>query len=296
MDSARLAQVEIACYMAAFLATMLAIVGWCVHLARPKVRAVFGLAWGLTLGAALALTACLTARGFQPTVPRMPLTTMFEITVLVQIGALGALLVVTLRSTALRFAAPPTIAVVVALWLYGYSKHRPIEEDLVAALKSVWLQVHVATAVLSYGPLFLSGVTSAMASVMFLIGGRLTDKGPPREGMTEPTPSIAEQYELWTYRIIAFGFPWLSALIITGAVWANYAWGRAWGWDPKEMWSAITWVIYVAYLHMRGRRGWRGLPASLTAVSAWGAMIVTYLLVNWIVQVLGVQSLHAYAY
>ncbi len=235
------------------------------------------------------------ARAYQPTVPRLPLTTLFEITLLVQAGAAGALLVVLLKSRELRLASPFVMAVVIALWVYGRAKHEAIPETLMPALQSTWLTIHVATAILSYGPLFMSGVTSAMAVWMFSAGGRWTAKGEPEDEDGEPAPSTADRFEEWTYRVIAFGFPWNTALILTGAVWANYAWGRPWGWDPKEMWSAITWVIYVAYLHMRLRGGWRGAPASLMAACAWVAMLITFVGVNWLTRFFDLKSLHDYA-
>jgi cytochrome c-type biogenesis protein CcsB len=288
--------IEMALYQAALPAFVLGGVVFLAHLyLAGRSAATFWAGWVFTLIGVLALVGSLTARSFQPETPRLPLTTMFEITVLVQIGAAGTLLVVLPRAKELRLAGPLVLAVVAALWAYGYSKHREIEETLQPALKSYWLQIHVATAVLSYGPLFMSGVTSIMASVMYLIGGEYTKQRPPEEEGGEPRPSIADRFEEWTYRIIAFGFPWLTALIVTGAIWANYAWGRAWGFDPKEMWSAITWFIYVAYLHARLRSGWRGLQASLLAAAGLLAMIVTYVLVNWIVEVFQVESLHTYS-
>jgi cytochrome c-type biogenesis protein CcsB len=254
----------------------------------------FWFGWILTLIGAACLVGTLTARGLQPEHPRLPLSSLFEIVCLVQLGVALSLLFIMPRSPDLRGAGPVALLVAIALWVYGMGQHQPITNDLVDALRSVWLQIHVATAILSYGPLFLSGVTSVMASVMYKMGGEATSPRPALEDGGEPRPSKADLYEEWTYRVIAFGFPWLTALIVTGAVWANYAWGRAWGWDPKEMWSAITWLIYVAYLHMRMRRGWRGLPASLMATGALVAMVITFVGVSWITHVFNVKSLHAY--
>lgn len=295
MGAQALELLEMQLYMAALPAFTMGGVVLLVHvtLAGRSVKT-FWAGWGFTLIGVLALLGSLVARGLQPAIPRLPLTTMFEITVLVQIGAAGTLLVVLPRAKDLRSAGPVVLAVVAALWAYGYGKHKPPEQELVPALKSAWLQIHVGTAVLSYGPLFMSGVTAAMATAMYLMGGRFTQSRPPEEEGGEPLPSLADRFEEWTYRIIAFGFPWLTALIVTGAIWANYAWGRAWGFDPKEMWSAVTWLIYVAYLHTRLRARWRGLQASALALTGFAAMIVTYLLVNWIVQVFHLDSLHSY--
>ncbi len=296
MGTQQLEFLEMRMYMLALPAFVLGGVVLLAHLLLAGRSArTFWVGWGFILVGLLALVTSLVARGLQPATPRLPLTTMFEITVLVQMGAAGTLLVVLPRAKELRSAGPFVLAVVAALWAYGYSKHSPPEQELVPALKSAWLQIHVATAVLSYGPLFMSGVTAAMATVMYLVGGRYTEPRLPAEDGGEALPSVADRFEEWTYRIIAFGFPWLTALIVTGAIWANYAWGRAWGFDPKEMWSAVTWLIYVAYLHARLRSGWRGLQASALAFSGLLAMIVTYLLVNWLVEVFHLDSLHSYA-
>ncbi len=288
-------RVEMASYFAGLACFIVSLVAWSVHLLLKRSKGPFAVAWWATLAGVIALLVTFVARTFAPETPRLPLTTMFEIVLLVQIGAAAALLIVSRKSEDLRIASPFVMGVVVALWVYGRTKHEPMEQEIQAALQSVWLQIHVATAILSYGPLFMSGVTSIMACLMFRIGGSWTQPRAALEENGDPRPSVAEAFEEWTYRIIAFGFPWLTALIITGAVWANVAWGRAWGWDPKEMWSAITWLVYVVYLHMRLRGGWRGSKASLVAALAWVAMLVTFVGVNWICNVLGLESLHKYS-
>jgi cytochrome c-type biogenesis protein CcsB len=88
--------------------------------------------------------------------------------------------------------------------------------------------------------------------------------------------------------LIMFGFLFLSAGIITGAVWANSAWGRYWGWDPKETWSFITWLIYATLLHARLMRGWRGKRIAVLSIVGFGAVIFTYFGVNLL------PGLHSY--
>jgi cytochrome c-type biogenesis protein CcsB len=102
-------------------------------------------------------------------------------------------------------------------------------------------------------------------------------------------PSAAS-LDLTTYRLIAFAFPIWTFAVIAGAIWAEAAWGRYWGWDPKETWSFITWVIYAAYLHARSTAGWKGRRAAWFAAAAFVALIVNYFVVNiWI------TGLHSYA-
>ena len=92
----------------------------------------------------------------------------------------------------------------------------------------------------------------------------------------------------WTYRIIAFGFPLLTLTIITGAIWAQYAWGRWWGWDPKETSSLVAWLVYAAYLHGRVRRGWQGGPAAAFSIIGFLAILFCYAGVNLL------PGLHSY--
>lgn len=99
----------------------------------------------------------------------------------------------------------------------------------------------------------------------------------------------AESLDNLSYKSILLGFPFMTLLIITGAVWAHYAWGRYWGWDPKETWSLITWFIYAIYLHGRYQRGWRGRPTAVLAIIGIVAVIFTYLGVNLLL-----SGLHSY--
>ena len=92
------------------------------------------------------------------------------------------------------------------------------------------------------------------------------------------------------YRFIAFGFPIWTFGVICGAIWAQGAWGRYWGWDPKETWSFITWTIFAGYLHARATAGWRGRRAAAIALTGFVSLFVTYYAVN-----LWIASLHSYA-
>ena len=105
-----------------------------------------------------------------------------------------------------------------------------------------------------------------------------------------PVLPPAARLDTLAYRVIAFGFPIWTFAVMAGAIWAEEAWGRYWGWDPKETGSFVTWVLYASYLHARSTRGWRGRRAAWIGVVAFGALMVTYYAVNlWIV------GLHSYA-
>ena len=133
---------------------------------------------------------------------------------------------------------------------------------LVPALQSYWLQFHVIVAVLAYGAF---GVSFG-AAVLYLI--RSTNN------TIHQLPSL-DKLERLLYRSIAFGFPFMTLVLITGAVWAEQVWGRYWSWDPKETWALITWIIYALYLHARFSRGWQGKRAAWMAVIGFASVIFT---------------------
>jgi cytochrome c-type biogenesis protein CcsB len=101
-----------------------------------------------------------------------------------------------------------------------------------------------------------------------------------------PPPKVLDEL---SYKAVAVGFPLLTLGILTGAAWANYAWGTYWSWDPKETWSLITWFVYAAYLHARFTAGWKGRPLAWVAVAGFAAVIFTYWGVNFVL-----SGLHSY--
>lgn len=147
-----------------------------------------------------------------------------------------------------------------------------------------WLDVHVFVTFVGY-----AGFAIAFGlSVMYLIKNRYELKGV-KNSFVDAFPDAKILDEL-SYRSIAWGFPFLGAGIVTGAIWANYAWGAYWTWDPKETWSLITWFIYAAYLHARVTRGWRGRRAAYISIVGFLAVIFLYWGVSFIL-----PGLHAYA-
>jgi cytochrome c-type biogenesis protein CcsB len=158
-------------------------------------------------------------------------------------------------------------------------------DPLVPALQSNWLHAHVITCFLSYASFALScGV-----SVLYLIKNRKKEKGKKETGWISLFPPL-ESLDALVYKTIAVGFPLLTIGIITGAAWANYAWGSSWSWDPKETWSLITWFLYAALLHQRLTVGWRGRKAAIMAIVGFLAVLFTFLGVNLLL-----PGLHSYA-
>ena len=154
---------------------------------------------------------------------------------------------------------------------------------LVPALQSSWLTYHVVTIMLSYSAFALSFFVSVCYLLKDALGGDESQFSLLRRLLSLRTLDVLN------YKIIAVGFPLLTIGIILGAVWANTAWGRPWGFDPKEMWSAITWLIYAVYLHVRYFAGWKGRRAAILAIIGFGAVLFTYLGVNFLL-----PSLHSY--
>jgi len=151
---------------------------------------------------------------------------------------------------------------------------------LVPALQSNWLTVHVTTCFFGYASFAISfGI-----SLLYLIREK---KGTKAGGPTWlPSPSVLDEIN---YKAIVIGFPMLTLGIITGAAWANYAWGSYWTWDPKETWSLITWFVYAAVLHARFTRDWRGRKAAVLSIVGFAAVLFTYFGVNYLI-----SGLHSY--
>ena len=153
-------------------------------------------------------------------------------------------------------------------------------QPLIPALKSNWLIAHVALCFFGYAAFAIAfGV-----SIMYLIRKPETAGNSP---LISRLPSLRVLDEL-NYQLIMFGFLFLSAGIITGAVWANSAWGRYWGWDPKETWSLITWFIYATLLHAKLMRGWHGRRIAFLSILGFFAVLFTYFGVNLL------PGLHSY--
>ena len=152
---------------------------------------------------------------------------------------------------------------------------------LIPALKSNWLIAHVITCFLGY-----AGFAVAFGfSIMYFV----KPKDPDASSIFAKLPSWDLIDEL-TYQMIVFGFLFLTIGIITGAVWANSAWGKYWTWDPKETWSLITWVIYAIFMHLRMMRGWHGKNLAWVSILGFLAVLFTYFGVNYLL-----SGLHSYS-
>ena len=145
---------------------------------------------------------------------------------------------------------------------------------LVPALKSTWLIIHVVAAIISGGVFLLSNV---IAGAYLYLDARERGAGRPAWATRLPSLEVLDQL---SYRLVAFVFPLWTFSVIAGAIWAESAWGRYWGWDPKETWAFITWVAYAAYLHARVTVGWKGRRAAWLCLFAGSTFLFNYVYVN----------------
>lgn len=176
------------------------------------------------------------------------------------------------------------LPVVLLLFLSGtvlYAEAAPLQP----ALQSYWIVIHVSAAVISSGVLLVAGV----ASLLYLL--RLRHENNPLKlakfGSRLPTSQTLDRL---AYRTTVLIFPMWTFAIIAGAIWAEAAWGRFWGWDPKETTSLVAWIVYAAYLHARATAGWRGARAAWINILGLAVMIFNLFFVNIVI-----SGLHSYA-
>lgn len=214
---------------------------------------------------------------------RVPWGNMYEFSLAWTLGILVVFLAVSTRRDIRWLGLPVVFLALLSLGLAVTVLYTEAAQ-LVPALKSWWLVIHVASAIICGGAF----TVAAAISVLYLWRDRAERKGKVT-GIVASLPD-ASRLDTLSYRILAFAFPLWTFAVISGAIWAENAWGRYWGWDPKETWAFITWVIYAGYLHARSTAGWRGRRAAYISLLGFGAFLINYFGVN-----IFVNSLHSYA-
>ncbi|OAQ20256.1 c-type cytochrome biogenesis protein CcsB [Thermosulfurimonas dismutans] len=210
----------------------------------------------------------------------IPLSNLYESLIFFAwaVMAVYLFLELKLRRKALGAFVAPVASLIMAYASFGTSTEI---EPLVPALQSNWLTAHVITCFLGYGAF----AVAFGLGLVYLFRPRTVAPSSIWQYLPEQ-----ETLDNLMYKIILFGFFWLTVGIITGAVWADQAWGSYWSWDPKETWSLITWFIYAAAIHARITRGWTGKRMAFLSVVGFGAVLFTYFGVNfWL------SGLHSYA-
>ena len=236
----------------------------------------------------LLQVASLASRGIAT--ERLPWGNMFEFASAICICAVATYLALAIPRRSRRFLGvfvlPPVIGILVLVGLNFYAEAGPV----VAALRSYWLAIHVTAATIASGIMLVS----AVASWLFLVKSKheakereTGDYVPSRIAGNLPASGVLDRLAA---RTMAFAFPIWTFAIITGAIWAEAAWGRYWNWDPKETWAFISWVVYAVYLHARATAGWKGKRAAYINLLGAATMVFNFVVVNTVI-----SGLHSYS-
>jgi len=201
--------------------------------------------------------------------------------------------------TSLPFLAAitaPTTLLTYTFAAFSLPKEMQQASALVPALQSNWLMMHVSIMILSYAALLFGSLFSLIflllpRTVKFQTGVASEPSLVTSEGSVFKLSPLGEAIDNYSYRILGLGFPLLTMGILSGAVWANEAWGSYWSWDPKETWALITWLVFAIYLHTRLTRGWTGTKPAVIAACGFVTVWICYLGVN----ILG-SGLHSYGW
>ena len=223
------------------------------------------------------------ARGFAA--ERVPWGNMYEFAVVAALTAAATFLVFLRREPVRAFGVWVTAIVSLTLGLAVTVLYTPAGA-LVPVLNSYWLVIHVAAAITAGGVFTVSFIATVLYRVK-LRAERSVRAPSSRYAGTLPTSATVNRI---AHTAVLFAFPIWTFAVIAGAIWAENSWGRYWGWDPKETWAFITWVMYAGYLHAEATAGWRGTKASWFSVLGYAAFIFNFFGVNmWI------TGLHSYA-
>jgi cytochrome c-type biogenesis protein CcsB len=217
---------------------------------------------------------------------RAPWGNMYEFSLASATAILAVFLLASVRRDLRALGLPITIAVLVTLGVAVLLLYND-SPQLVPALNSYWLVIHVSAAIVSGGAF----TVGAAATILYLIRDRAERRSGPGgiRGFAARLPESGYLDGI-AYRTNAFVFPLWTFAVIAGAIWAEDAWGRYWGWDPKETWAFITWLIYAGYLHARSTAGWRGRRAAVIGLIGFAAFMINFFGVN-----LFGGGLHSYA-
>ena len=205
---------------------------------------------------------------------RLPMANQFEFAMSF---ALGIALMYIFMRIKFKINWITNIAMPAAFLMMLYATSRPMAiKDLMPALRSPWFGVHIGSAVISYAAFALA----ACAGIKYLIS--------LKKGEAENSPQM-RQMDFFSYRLISLGMLMLTIVILSGALWAEEAWSSFWSWDPKELWSFITWIVYAIYLHQRLRKKWQGKRMAVFSIIALGVVLFTFIGVNMLL-----PGLHSY--
>ena len=243
------------------------------HGERRAARIAVAMTWlALLLHAGAVVTRGVSAS-------RVPWGNMYEFT-LTGSAVVTAVFAVTLLRRDLRFLGAFVIGPVLLSLGLAVAVLYTESAQLVPALQSYWLVIHVSIAFIS-SALFTIAFSSTVLQLVQERREQARAAGrPPRGGRFMDALPPSEELERASYRLIAVSFPLWSFTLVAGAIWAEVAWGRYWNWDPKEVWTFVIWVVYAAYLHARATGGWGGRRAAWVSVAGFVCLLINFGVVN----------------
>jgi cytochrome c-type biogenesis protein CcsB len=274
-----------------------------ISLSLPKNNFIFSLGRNLVLLSNLLFIVTLSIRWFEE--GYFPLSNLYESLIFLCCGISTIHLYLETKTQSRLIGS---LIVPLLFFLTGFSSLTlPTEMQkalpLVPSLQSNWLMMHVSMMMVSYSVL----IVGSLFSILYLFFGLFqtqnnsfsfsfvpsTLQQQPQNVLNVDPSKIAllQTVDIWSYRVIGLGFPFLTIGIISGAVWANEAWGSYWSWDPKETWALITWLVFAIYLHSRLLKGWQGQKAAILGSVGFFVIWICYLGVNF----LG-KGLHSYGW
>ncbi len=283
-DAARLATEQVI-LSTALCAYGVAFIFYVLHFFGPRVRAFSRGATAALIGAAALQTVVIIIRTISK--GASPFQSLYESLSWFAWTCVVAYLVIEWRRNVRLPGFFVTIFAGGAV-LYALLGQSPEIKPLFPALQSAWFFWHVAIAFASYA-IFVVAFSVEISYLLQLLLWKLgwkRDYGLTRENISRFHRSV--------HQLVLLGFPMLTFGVMSGAAWANEAWGVYWQWDPKETWSLITWVVFALYLHTRVRPRWRGAPSSVIMVLAFACMVTTFVGVSWLAKLFGLPSLHLY--
>ena len=297
----------IACFLLFF-----AMVLYWISLSIPKNNLIFQVSKGLVGVSNILFMLTLSIRWISE--GYFPLSNLYESLIFLSWGISFIHLIIEYKTQSRLIGA---IATPLMFFLSGFSSLTlPTDMQkalpLVPSLQSNWLMMHVSMMMVSYATLILGSLLSILYLAFISLSGQknqvvieastgsvssssssasVISSSGSSKSVTYSRLSLLQTVDIWSYRIIGLGFPFLTIGIISGAVWANEAWGSYWSWDPKETWALITWLVFAIYLHSRLLKGWQGKQAAILGSCGFFVIWICYLGVNF----LG-KGLHSYGW
>ena len=239
-------------------------------------------------GALLVHTAAIVLRGID--MGRLPMANQYEFATAFAwaLALISLIFILKFNFPVLgAFASPVTLLLAIYAGLQKLNELERIAangadsiRNLMPALRSSWLGIHVSTVIIAYGAFGVSFVLS----ILFLLRGKMKENG-----FWDTHIPKKEKLDTISYRCVSLGMMFLTVTIFIGGIWAENAWGSYWTWDPKETWALVTWLIYLVYLHLRIRKGWNGRTAAIFGVAGFVCVLFTYIGVNTLL-----PGLHSY--